>query len=167
MPRRNSLVPFSPTVTPGFQRVRHRRRHPRQICTRDISSGLIPPFRTPFTTVSTAVVNNRTDQAVMSRQELIRLQRTIGFSQSLLQYLGTFSREYNRPAAYWPQLSNTLAGARWDMNNLSLVIPDAWIVRPGGHGHGSRLRPAEAFRIRPAIWLALGKRKLYTRYSLH
>ena len=40
----------------------------------------------------------------MTRQELIKLQRTIGFSQSLLQYLGTFSREQNRPAPDWPQL---------------------------------------------------------------
>ena len=65
--------------------------------------GAIPPFTTPFTTVSTAVANNRTDQAVMTRQELIKLQRTIGFSQSLLQYLGTFSRERNRPAPDWSQ----------------------------------------------------------------
>ena len=41
----------------------------------------------------------------MTRQELIKLQRTIGFSQSLLQYLGTFSREQNRPAPDWPQLN--------------------------------------------------------------
>ena len=68
----------------------------------------------------------------MTRQELIKLQRTIGFSQSLLQYLGTFSREQNQPAPDWPQ---TLA-ARWDMNNLALAIPDSWIVHPGGHGQG-------------------------------
>src|SRR5438309_2686930 len=97
--------------------------------------GPVLPFTTPFTTVSTAVVNNRTDQAVMSRQELIRLQRTIGFSQSLLQYLGTFSREYNRPAPSWTQMSGTLSGARWDMNNLELMIPDSWLA-PGHHGVG-------------------------------
>src|SRR5215831_13954136 len=102
--------------------------------------GAIPPFTTPFTTVSTVpwapVVNKpRTDQAMMTRQELIRLQRTIGFSQSLLQYLGTFSREYNRPAPSWPQLTGTLSGARWDMNNLQLVIPAPWFY-PGNHGIG-------------------------------
>jgi Putative Ig domain len=101
--------------------------------------GAALPFTTPFTTVSTAVVNppspGRTDQAVMSRQELIKLQRTIGFSQSLLQYLGTFSRETNRPAPDWPQLTGALA-ARWDMNYLALAIPDAWIVHPGHHGQG-------------------------------
>jgi hypothetical protein len=98
--------------------------------------GAALPFTTPFTTVSTAVMNppspGRTDQAVLSRQELIKLQRTIGFSQSLLQYLGTFSRETNRPAPDWPQ---TVA-ARWDMNYLALAIPDAWIVHPGHHGQG-------------------------------
>ena len=94
--------------------------------------GPVLPFTTPFTTVSTAVVNNRTDQAAMSRQELIKLQRTIGFSQSLLQYLGTFSRDRNRPAPDWPQ---TVA-ARWDMNYLALAIPDSWIVRPGHSGQG-------------------------------
>jgi Putative Ig domain len=98
--------------------------------------GAALPFTTPFTTVSTAVANppspGRTDQAVMSRQELIRLQRTIGFSQSLLQYLGTFSREQNRPAPDWPQA----VAARWDMNYLALAIPDAWIVHPGHHGGG-------------------------------
>ena len=101
--------------------------------------GATLPFTAGFTTVSTVVVNSppgRTDQAVMSRQELIKLQRTIGFSQSLLQYLGTFSRETNRPALDWPQLTGTLATARWDMNYLALAIPDAWIVHPGHHGQG-------------------------------
>jgi hypothetical protein len=98
--------------------------------------GATLPFTTPFTTVSSATppppAPGRTDQAVMSRQELIKLQRTIGFSQSLLQYLGTFSREINRPAPDWPQ---TVA-ARWDMNYLALAIPDSWIVNPGHHGQG-------------------------------
>ena len=97
--------------------------------------GAIPPFFTPFTTVSTTVQNGRTDQAMMTRQELIRLQKTIGFSQDLLQYLGTFSREYNRPAASWPGLSGSLSNARWDMNNLQLVIPTPWFY-PGNHGQG-------------------------------
>src|SRR4030095_11413908 len=76
------------------------------------------PFTTPFTTVSTAVQNQRTDQGPITRQELITLQSTTGCSQSLLQYLGTFSREKNRPAPDWPQLSNKLP-ARWDMNNIA------------------------------------------------
>ena len=96
--------------------------------------GAAFPFTTPFTTVPTTVQNGRTDQGVITRQELIKLQRTIGFSQSLLQYLGTFSRENNRPAPDWPQLSGKL-DARWDMNNLAIVIPDSWIW-PGNHGIG-------------------------------
>jgi hypothetical protein len=99
--------------------------------------GAFPPpdyvFTTPFTTVRNDIppVNGRTDQAVMTRQELIKLQRTIGFSPSLLQYLGTFSRDTNRPAPDWSQ---TLA-ARWDMNNLQGMIPDSWLA-PGHHGIG-------------------------------
>jgi hypothetical protein len=54
----------------------------------------------------------------------------------VLQYLGTFSREQNRPAQDWLQLSGASAAARWDMNNLALAIPDSWIVYPGHAGHG-------------------------------
>ncbi len=99
--------------------------------------GGMPPFNTPFTSVPVTVQNGRSDQAMMNRQELIRLQRTLDnppgqFPQSLLQYLGTFSRDTNRPAPDWAQ---TL-GTRWDMNNIALAIPDAWIVYPGNHGQG-------------------------------
>lgn len=97
--------------------------------------GFIPPFTTPYTTVPVTVRNGRTDQAMLNRQQLIRLQRTIGFSQNLLQYLGTFSREFNRPAPSWIGLSGSLSGARWDMNNLQLVIPQPWFY-PGNHGIG-------------------------------
>jgi hypothetical protein len=99
--------------------------------------GAIPPFFTPYTTVPTTVQNGRTDQAMMTRQELIRLQRTIGFDQSLLQYLGTFSREYNRPAPSWtpdPVTGRSL-NTRWDMNNLQIVLPAPWFY-PGNHGQG-------------------------------
>jgi hypothetical protein len=131
------------------------------------------PFTTPFTTVSTAVVNSapgRTDQAVMSRQELIKLQRTIGFSQSLLQYLGTFSRETNRPASDWPQT----AAARWDMNYLALAIPDAWIVHPGhsGQGHAWGLQRHTEFAQRfGLVWVSgnfvIGTRLLDPNYYGH
>jgi hypothetical protein len=122
--------------------------------------GATPPFTTPFTTVSTAVVNNRTDQAVMTRQELIKLQRTLDnppgqLPQSLLQYLGTFSREYNRPAASWPQMSGTLSGARWDMNNLELMIPNSWLA-PGHHGTGhayGKQRHSEIGQLFGLVWV--------------
>ncbi len=71
----------------------------------------------------------------MTRQELIKLQRTIGFSQSLLQYLGTFSRELNRPAPDWPLKSGNRLSARFDMTNLQLVIP-GFRIRPGNNGKG-------------------------------
>jgi Putative Ig domain len=118
--------------------------------------GAALPLTTSFTTVSTAVRNNRTDQAAMSRQELINLQRTIGFSQSLLQYLGTFSREQNRPAADWSGLSGGLAAARWDMNNLALAIPNSWVVHPGnsGQGHAYGLQRRTDFaRLFGLLWV--------------
>jgi hypothetical protein len=51
-----------------------------------------------FLQTSGAVWNNSTDQAFLSRQELLALRTSTQFSQNLLQYLGTFSREYNRPS---------------------------------------------------------------------
>jgi hypothetical protein len=117
--------------------------------------GQKPPFTIPFTAVSTAVQNNRTDQAMMTRQELIRLQRTIGFSQSLLQYLGTFSREHNQPAPDWPGFNGNMAG-RWDMNNLQLMIPDSWLA-PGFHGQGhayGKQRHSEIGQIFGLVWVA-------------
>lgn len=97
--------------------------------------GAAYPLATSFTTVSTAVQNNRTDQAAMTRQELIKLQRTIGFSQSLLQYLGTFSREQNRPAQDWPLKDGRRLSDRFDMTNLQIVIP-GFRIRPGNNGKG-------------------------------
>jgi hypothetical protein len=99
--------------------------------------GAVPPFRAPFTGVSAVSwgTQPRTDQAMMTRQELIRLQRTIGFSQSLLQYLGTFSRDHNRPARDWPAVNGNHVAERFDMNNLQIVLPNAWIW-PGHYGQG-------------------------------
>jgi len=99
--------------------------------------GAFPPpnydFTATFTTVRNdiSLVNGRTDQAVMSRQELIKLQRSIGFSPSVLQYLGTFSRDVNRPAPDWLRTLEE----RWDMNNLQGVLPGLW-NHPGYHGIG-------------------------------
>lgn len=97
--------------------------------------GAAYPLATSFTTVSTAVQNNRTDQAAMSRQELIKLQRTIGFNQSLLQYLGTFSRELNRPAPDWPKVSGRNLTERFDMTYLQAIIPGFKIHNGNGIGH--------------------------------
>jgi hypothetical protein len=85
------------------------------------------PFPTyPFTTVDTATSNSRTDQAVMTRQELLKLQSSLGFSQNLLQYMGTFSRERNQPARDWNRLNGHLPD-RYDISNIGLVKPN-----PGG-----------------------------------
>ena len=102
--------------------------------------GAAYPLATSFTTVSTAVQNNRTDQAAMNRQELIKLQRTLNnppgqFPQSLLQYLGTFSREKNRPAQDWPLKNGRRISDRFDMTNLQIVIP-GFRIRPGNNGKG-------------------------------
>ncbi len=66
-----------------------------------------------FLTVSTAMTSNRTDQALINRGELLRLRSSSGFSQSVLQYLGTFSREKNRPT------SGPLT-ARWPLSRFDL-----------------------------------------------
>ncbi len=121
--------------------------------------GQQPPFTLPYTTVSNTVQNNRTDQAVMTRQELIRLQRTLDnppgqFPQGLLQYLGTFSREHNQPAPDWPNLNGKLSG-RWDMNNLQLMIPDSWLA-PGHHGQGhayGKQRHSEIGQLFGLVWV--------------
>src|SRR5262249_39190240 len=77
----------------------------------------------PFTTVATYISNSRTDQAVMTRPQLLRLRSSVGFSQNVLQYMGTFSRERNWPAADWPNLNGTLSEGRFNMNNLGLLVP--------------------------------------------
>jgi hypothetical protein len=102
--------------------------------------GAAYPLATSFTTVSTAVQNNRTDQAAMNRQELIKLQRTLNnppgqFPQSLLQYLGAFSRELNQPAQDWPLKDGNRLSSRFDMTNLQIVIP-GFRIRPGNNGMG-------------------------------
>jgi hypothetical protein len=104
--------------------------------------GAALPFTTPFTTVRNDIlpVNGRTDQAAMSRQELIKLQRTLDnppgqFPQSLLQYLGTFSRENNRSAPDWPKVNGNNLTARFDMNNLAAIIPGFTFHHGNGNGH--------------------------------
>jgi hypothetical protein len=60
-----------------------------------------------FGTISTTVSGGRTDQGFVTRGELIQLRADIAASVNMLQYLGTFSRELNRPTsgsltARWP-----------------------------------------------------------------
>jgi len=78
----------------------------------------------PFTAVATTTSKARTDQSLMTRQELLKLRSSLGFSQNVLQYMGTFSRERNWPAPDWPNLSGHLSDGRFNMNNLALVVPN-------------------------------------------
>src|SRR5207247_10062773 len=64
--------------------------------------------------------NSRTDQALMSRRELLRLQSTIRFSQDHLQYMGTFPRERNHPAPDWRSF-NDRSPDRFPMHAIGLV----------------------------------------------
>jgi hypothetical protein len=83
----------------------------------------------PFTSAASYVSNNRTDQSLMNRQELLRLMlslgsSSIGYNQNVLQYMGTFSRERNRPAPDWPNLQNNLSEGRFNLSNLALLVPN-------------------------------------------
>jgi len=84
----------------------------------------------PFTSAANYVnTKKRTDQSLMTRQELLKLQRSLdnppgAFSQNVLQYMGTFSRERNWPAPDWPNLSGHLSDGRFNMNNLALLVPN-------------------------------------------
>ena len=106
----------------------------------------------------------RTDQAVMTRQELIRLQRTIGFSPEPAPVpRDVFPRIQPARARLAPQ---TLA-ARWDMNNLATVIPDAWIIYPGNHGIGHAYglqRHTEFAQLFGLVWVN-GNFKPGTRFT--
>jgi hypothetical protein len=96
----------------------------------------------PFTSVAGYVyptpapgLTPRTDQSLVTRQQLLKLRSSLGFSQDVLQYMGTFSRERNWPAPDWPNLSDTgaLSEGRFNMNNLAMVIPNpAQCIIPHG-----------------------------------
>ena len=70
-----------------------------------------------FITVSTTTNAGRTDQAFLTRAELLALRSSSGFSQSILQYLGTFSREQNKPT--WSDSATRLAG-RFPLSRFDL-----------------------------------------------
>src|SRR6266516_812221 len=114
----------------------------------------------PFTSVpSDFPSNDRTDQALTSRKELLRLQGSIGFSQDLLQYMGTFSRERNRPAPDWRSLNDRLPD-RFPMNAIGLVKPappDSVATRGRGNGEGRGNGWRGRGRYRGSIRDVLGK----------
>lgn len=79
-----------------------------------------------FTTVSTTVYLNRTDQAFITRTELIKLQREAGFGAGAMQYLGTFSRERNAPT--W-KAGTAAITQRFHLGNLNLIKPNPSTAR--------------------------------------
>lgn len=68
-----------------------------------------------FTSVRNATWNNRTDQVFINRQSLLQLRKSSQFTVAALQYLGTFSRELNRPS--------------WTPATISRINPDLGAVR--------------------------------------
>jgi hypothetical protein len=72
-----------------------------------------------FLTVPTTTFHGRTDQALITRKELIELIRAAGASFNMLQFLGTFSRERNVPT--WT--AGTALTERFYIGNLSIVKP--------------------------------------------
>ena len=79
-----------------------------------------------FLKVNPTSSNGRTDQALNTRSELIRLLTNIGDTNpnanitNLLQYLGTFSRELNAPT--WQSGSNPIS-KRFQLDKISLLLP--------------------------------------------
>ena len=96
---------------------------------------------TGFLTVSSAAWNGRTDQAFATRQQLLALRSSLGFSQNALQYLGTFSREINRPT--------------WKPSTPTSINPDLSI-----------LRVTTQFTRFDGTSAAVGEPLLKTRFSL-
>jgi len=53
---------------------------------------------TGFLKTSDSTSGGQTDQAFLSRQQLIKMQSALGFSADFLQYFGTFSRDLEQPS---------------------------------------------------------------------
>jgi hypothetical protein len=102
----------------------------------DITNQPVPISSYPFSAVYPTTSSSRTDQALMTRQELLRLRSSLGFSQNVLQYMGTFSRERNRPAPDWPYLQGNLSEGRFCFDNLDMVKPNPDNCTHHGRGKG-------------------------------
>jgi hypothetical protein len=102
----------------------------------DLNDQPVPiPFY-PFSVVYPVTSSSRTDQSLMTRQQLLKLRSSLGFSQNVLQYMGTFSRERNKPAPDWPFLQNNLTEGRFCFENLDLVKPNPDNSCSHGRGKG-------------------------------
>lgn len=74
-----------------------------------------------FTRVAPTTYLDRTDQAFLTRSELIKLQQEAGFGAGALQHLGTFSRERNSPT--WKSGTAAIA-QRFYIGHLNLIKPN-------------------------------------------
>jgi hypothetical protein len=90
----------------------------------DSTDQPVPIPMYPFSAVYSTTSNSRTDQGFVTRQQLLKLRSSLGFSQNILQYMGTFSRERNKPAPDWPNLGGNLSEGRFCFDNLDLVKPN-------------------------------------------
>ena len=106
-----------------------------------------PPYPSPcptdpLTLVDPSTQSNWTDQAVMTRQQLLKLLKSVDTSgswQKSAQYMGTFSRERNQPARDWNRLNNRLPD-RFDIGMLGMLKPNPNNTANGrgrGAGHGN------------------------------
>jgi hypothetical protein len=106
-----------------------------------------PPYPSPcptlpFTSVDPSTQSNWTDQAVMTRQQLLKLLKSVDSSgswQKSVQYMGTFSRERNQPARDWNRLNNRLPD-RFDLGMIGMLKPNPNNTAQGrgrGQGHSN------------------------------
>jgi hypothetical protein len=72
-----------------------------------------------------SAANPRTDQALVTRGELLELRRTLASDQDALQYIGTFSREINRPT--WGTAGTVLA-ARFPLSRFDFFTGDPLVT---------------------------------------
>ena len=76
--------------------------------------------------------NPRTDQAIINRNELLELRRTLQAQQSAMQSLGNFSRETNKPT--WGDAGTKLA-ARFPLSRF-----DLFAVTPPSSGNATLIQ---------------------------
>lgn len=92
-----------------------------------------------------ANANGRTDQAFITRQELIELRRCLGFTQTALQYLGTFSRAVTAPSRF--------CETRFASGGTLLHYRDSGSVEAVSVGAGQPLLQSR-FSLRKLSWLS-------------
>lgn len=79
-----------------------------------------------FLTIPATQFNGRTNQAFLTRRQLIEFFRALSGSFNLLQYLGTFSRERNIPT--W-RSGTAILSQRFYMGNLARLVPNPAAVQ--------------------------------------